>query len=186
MQQKSTGCHKGKTSKDVSHPEPTRNLPKSMGHVGENVHQTSHVHRPFQPNLPLDLVPKEAARQGDPWRYCGKGKAALSVTVIWVMDVAFCPQFWMVSFGWQLSHSESLVYNGVSKNRGGKPPKTDGEKFMENPMNKWDDWGGFPIFLETPDLSHGKPWCSPPNMIREFILNYEYLIQLVTNFSCLS
>ena len=24
----------------------------------------------------------------------------------------------------------------------------DGENFMEKPMNKWDDLGGFPIFLE--------------------------------------
>ena len=27
------------------------------------------------------------------------------------------------------------------------PPKMDGEKFMENPMNKWMIWGGFPIIF---------------------------------------
>ena len=27
------------------------------------------------------------------------------------------------------------------------PPKMDGENFMENPMNKWDDLGGFPIIF---------------------------------------
>ena len=30
----------------------------------------------------------------------------------------------------------------LPKNRGGKPPKTDGENFMEDPMNKWDALGG--------------------------------------------
>ena len=36
---------------------------------------------------------------------------------------------------------------GVSKNRGGKPPKMDGF-IMENPI-KMDDLG-VPLFLETP------------------------------------
>ena len=39
---------------------------------------------------------------------------------------------------------------GVEPKIGGcKTPKMDGENFMENPMNKWDDWG-VPLFLETP------------------------------------
>ena len=39
---------------------------------------------------------------------------------------------------------------GVNPKIGGwKAPKMDGENFMENPMNKWDDLGGFlPLFLE--------------------------------------
>ena len=35
---------------------------------------------------------------------------------------------------------------GVEPKIGGKPPKWM-VKIMENPMNKWDDLGGFPIFL---------------------------------------
>ena len=39
-------------------------------------------------------------------------------------------------------------YMGFSKNRGG-PPKWM-VYFIENPMNKWMIWGGFPLFLEPP------------------------------------
>ena len=31
---------------------------------------------------------------------------------------------------------------GVAPKIGGKTPKMDGENFMEDPMNKWDDFGG--------------------------------------------
>ena len=37
-------------------------------------------------------------------------------------------------------------------------PKMDGEHFMENPMNKWDDLGGRPIFLETSTCALYIPW----------------------------
>ncbi len=40
----------------------------------------------------------------------------------------------------------------VSKNRDG-PPKWM-VKIMENPMNKWDDLVGPPIFLETPIFTY--------------------------------
>ena len=38
---------------------------------------------------------------------------------------------------------------GVSKNRGGKPPKMDGEN-NGKPYEQMDDLGGPPLFLETP------------------------------------
>ncbi len=51
--------------------------------------------------------------------------------------------------------SDMLGFNciqmSVSKNRGTQTPKWM-VKIMENPMNKWDDLGGYPIFLETPKL----------------------------------
>ncbi len=45
-----------------------------------------------------------------------------------------------------------LVYMDVGPKIGGKPPKMDGENFMENPMNKWMEFGGTitPIFLVLP------------------------------------
>ena len=44
---------------------------------------------------------------------------------------------------------------GVSKNRGGKPPKMDGDNFMvPNPIET-DDLGGFtPIFGNHPNFPH--------------------------------
>ena len=47
---------------------------------------------------------------------------------------------------------ELIFWVFPSKNRGViLPPKMDGENFMEKPMNKWDDLGGFPpIFGSTP------------------------------------
>ena len=44
-------------------------------------------------------------------------------------------------------------YMGVEpKNRGGDftPPKWMVYFMVPNPMNKWDDLGVFPLFLETP------------------------------------
>ena len=38
---------------------------------------------------------------------------------------------------------------GVEPTIGGKPPKMDGENFMENPMNKWMIWGFSHIFGHT-------------------------------------
>ena len=38
---------------------------------------------------------------------------------------------------------------GVNPKIGGKHPKWM-VKIMENPYEQMDDWGGFPIFLETP------------------------------------
>ena len=32
---------------------------------------------------------------------------------------------------------------------GGKPPKMDGENFMENPMNKWMIWGYYYFWVDT-------------------------------------
>ena len=40
---------------------------------------------------------------------------------------------------------------GVNPKIGVKPPKMDGEN-NGKPHLKWDDLGGFPIFLETPIL----------------------------------
>ena len=48
----------------------------------------------------------------------------------------------------------------VSQNRGENPPKWM-VKIMENPMNKWMIWGGFPgfpIFLETPKWRFGSDY----------------------------
>ena len=53
---------------------------------------------------------------------------------------------------------------GVSKNRGGYPPKWM-VKIMENPI-KMDDLG-VPLFLETP-LCCGTPSCLPPVILLNF------------------
>ena len=75
----------------------------------------------------------------------------------------------------------SFCYPGVSKNNA--TPKMDGENFMENPMNKWMIWGGFPTpifwfntrilptiigFTKSPSSSTTRaldshlPWSSAP------------------------
>ena len=49
---------------------------------------------------------------------------------------------------------------GVNPKIGGFPPKWM-VKIMENPMNKWDDWGETPLFLETSICSILKIFCHP-------------------------
>ncbi len=61
------------------------------------------------------------------------------------------------------------LYGCFSKNRGGfKPPKMDGENFMENPMNKWMIWG-YHCFWKHPYRGftqlyrdYNKPWNKDP------------------------
>ena len=55
---------------------------------------------------------------------------------------------------------------GISKNRGGKPPKMDGENKASKPYEQMDDLGGFPIIFGLTPMSlkptrRQCPWSTP-------------------------